>query len=912
MFNKIFLIVSLLLVIPLVGQESVSSVLPLYKGEINLRTTRIGDIGKKEEAKRGVYLKKQLAEISQRTQPDVEIQIRVSKKGLYVLGTEAYPVNMAKLERTDTTGLLTTYAYFQLGDSRRTKRIVYDRHKGGLQELGKFEITDKNQKLRIWLPNNLMLSTLQLKPFVAPIAPSEAVNYIPKIRPGTERPRLWVNKESLPVVRNRLLASENKKAWEKVKDIALKPYHVDFDPDIEMFYDENLEHVLAQKAFYYLMTEDDSVGKEVVALTANYLSVLEFGNVTYGDITRELGRAIYTGALVYDWCYALLDEETKTAMRADFKRLVRDMEIGWPPFYGLESIINGHGNEAQICRDMLSWSLAVYDEDPEPYKYVSYTILEQLVPMRKFEYQSPRHNQGIDYGGYRFGWEMHAVWLYYRMLGYSVFDDNIKNMTDYWLYMRTPDGKMMRDGDMFSVKYAQSDKFYWRNPQTMLLSYAFSGNRKVKGEFYRQGGLPNNPVLFLLLNDPDLKPDYDLAQLPLTKDFGPVLGAMVARTGWEQAHSSSDVIAEIKGGGYHFGNHQHADAGALQIYYRGIQVGDLGLYLSYGSPYDFNFNKRSIAHSMMLAVDPNEELLFRTKTNDGGTRFSQRFPKTPEEVQTDSWFNVGFVRSSAMGPESNRPSYSYYNMDLTAAYSSKMSSYSRGFLFLNLDRQDVPAAIILTDDMLVQDPAFKKYWQINTLNPPKEEGNSLVLTSELDGKIGKTYLDMLLPKQEDRTVKILKGKESSNVFGTEYKVNSNWPEAEGCRIMYSPKEARRDDKFLTVFQMVDGDADALEIVYKEFGHYYLVQLADKIVCISKGKELIEEAVEIMIPEDGEVKEVIFVGLKEGFWNVTNEKYGKNYNVIVDLNKNVLSFKTLGGHCGIRPGRSYQTSTGTGD
>src|SRR5690606_30768583 len=97
-----------------------------------------------------------------------------------------------------------------------------------------------------------------------------------------------------------------------------------------------------------------------------------------------------------------------------------------------------------ICRDMLSWSLAVYDEDPEPYKYVSYTILEQLVPMRKFEYQSPRHNQGIDYGGYRFGWEMHAVWLYYRMLGYSVFDDNIKNMTDYWLYMRTPDGKMLR------------------------------------------------------------------------------------------------------------------------------------------------------------------------------------------------------------------------------------------------------------------------------------------------------------------------------------------------------------------------------------------------------------------------------------------------------------------------------------
>ncbi len=816
------------------------------------------------------------------------------------------------MERRDTTGLFTTYAYFQLGDSRRTKRIVYDRHKGGRQELGKFEISDENQKLRIWLPNNLILSTLSLKPFSPPVAPVEAENYTPKIIPGKERPRLWVNSESLPVVRDRLLSSENRQAWEKVKDVALQPYSVDFDLNKEMFYDEKLEQVIEQKAFYYLMTEDASVGREVVGLTANYLSVLEFGNVTYGDITRELGRAIYTGALVYDWCYPLIDKETKTAMRADFKRLVRDMEIGWPPFYGLESIINGHGNEAQICRDMLSWSLAVYDEDPEPYKYVSYTILEHLVPMRKFEYQSPRHNQGIDYGGYRFGWEMHAVWLYYRMLGYSVFDDNIKNMTDYWLYMRTPDGKMLRDGDMFSVKYSQSDKFYWKNPQTMLLTYAFSGNRKVKGEFYKQGGLPNNPVLFLLLNDPNLKPDYDLGQLPLTKDFGLVLGSMVARTGWEQELGSNDVIAEIKGGGYHFGNHQHADAGALQIYYRGIQVGDLGLYLSYGSPYDFNFNKRSVSHSMMLAVDPNEELLFRTKTNDGGTRFSQRFPKTPEETLTDPWFNVGFVRSSATGPEVNRPSYSYYNMDLTAAYSSKMASYSRGFLFLNLDRQDVPAAIILTDDMLVQDPSFKKYWQINTLNAPIEDGNRLVLASELGGKVGKTYVDMLLPKQEDRTLKILKGKESSNVFGTEYTVNSNWPEAQGYRVMYSPKEASKDDRFLTVFQMVDGEANALKVDYKEFEHYYLLHLADKIVCISKGKELIGTPVELMIPKDGKEKEVILVGLKEGFWSVNRERPNKNYNVIVQLNKNVLSFRTLGGALTISPGRRYLASDGDGD
>lgn len=905
MLKRYILIVPFVLwALQMVGQESNSSVLSLHKGKINRKTAKIGMV---EGKKYGVHLKEDLEGADHRARPDVEVEIKAPGQGLYVLESEAYPMDRGLLEKEDTTGLLTTYAYFQLGNSRRTKRIVFDRYKAGRQELGKFALIEGEQKLKIWLPNNLNLSTITLKPYEAPVAPPEAKAYVPKVQPIGEHPRLWVNKENLSMVKGRLTSAENKEAWEKVKDRALEPYSFDFDLEKEIFYDEHLEQVIEQKAFYYLMTQDNAVGQEAVELVTNYLSVLEFGNVTYGDITREIGRSLYVGALVYDWCYPLIDTQTKATLRKEFKRLVLDMEIGWPPFHGLESIINGHGNEAQICRDMLSWSLAVYDEDPEPYKYISYTVLEQLVPMRKFEYQSPRHNQGIDYGGYRFGWEMHAVWLYYRMLGYSVFDDNIKNMTDYWLYMRTPDGNMLRDGDMFSVKYANSGEFYWKNPQTMLLCYAFSGNPLIKGEFYKQGALPNNPVLFLLLNDPSLEPEYGLEQLPLTKDFGPVLGSMVARTGWNQERNSNDVVAEIKGGGYHFGNHQHADAGALQIYYRGIQVGDLGLYLSYGSPYDFNFNKRSISHSMMLAMDPNEELLFRTKTNDGGTRFSQRFPTTPAETQTDPWFNVGFVRSSATGKNANNPSYSYYNIDLTAAYSSKMETYSRGFLFLNLERQDVPAAIILTDEMQVQDSTFKKYWQINTLNAPKEEQGQLVLNSELEGKVGKTYVNMVLPKQEDRDLQVLGGKESTHVFGTKYEVNSNWPEANGYRIIYAPKEERKRDRFLTIFQMVDGEENPLKVDFEEYDYYYLVRLADKIVYISKGKELIEESIAVDVPYGQGEKEVVFAGVQEGFWNVYGEKGDINFNCIVDEGRNTLSFTSKGGKFIVKPGRSYQAS-----
>jgi len=93
----------------------------------------------------------------------------------------------------------------------------------------------------------------------------------------------------LPVVRARLLSEENGPAWNKVKVSALAPYTFPTNEHQEIFYNEGLEHIIEQKAFYYLMTQDERVGREAVDLVSRYLSVLEFGNVTHGDITANWG-----------------------------------------------------------------------------------------------------------------------------------------------------------------------------------------------------------------------------------------------------------------------------------------------------------------------------------------------------------------------------------------------------------------------------------------------------------------------------------------------------------------------------------------------------------------------------------------------------------------------------------------------
>ncbi|RQP15618.1 MAG: hypothetical protein EAS52_14550, partial [Parapedobacter sp.] len=401
---------------------------------------------------------------------------------------------------------------------------------------------------------------------------------------------------------------------------------------------------------------------------------------------------------------------------------------------------------------------------------------------------------------------------------------------------------------------------------------------------------------------PALKAKSDLSGLPLTKDFGPVLGGMIARTGWDIDSTSNDVVAEIKGGGYHFGNHQHADAGALQLFYRGMQVGDLGLYLSYGPPYDFEFNKRSISHSMMLLHDPDEELRFRTRFRDGGSRFSQRFPRTPEEARTDRWFDYGSVISSDFGPSLLHPAYSYFDVDLTAAYSEKMVSYRRSFCFLDLDRTDVPAVVILADDMESADPDFKKYWQINTLNLPEQTAEGIVLHNKLAGKVGKTYVDMLVPRAADRTTTVLSGAKANSTFGQEFEVRSNRPEANGHRILVSPKAAQTRDHFLTVFQVVDGGAEPLPIGFEEQDGRYQLTVADRVVSMrADGGNTVGQFTVSVAGTGG--KQVLLAGLNPGFWQLTNAQGAVVVVHDVKPGKNTLAAELPAGIYTVSPGRS---------
>lgn len=864
--------------------------------EVNSKTCEFVTDSRLSE-KLGVTLKKGIDQAveGERDEPDLVFSVQAPIYGRYVVQSYAVTDSEgAELMKKATNKFESMFMRIQIDDQRPTKRVIYVPWNRPNQRIGLFTLTGNEQKIKIWLPRGIRLDFLQLRNYIPPKIPDAAVNYKPKIIPPSTHPRLWVTEESLPIVKKRLRTEEHKVHWEKVKQTALAPFDFDFDRDKEITFDAELEVAAEMKAFYYLMTGDERIGREAIDLMLAYLPLVEFGNLL--DITREIGRVIYIASEVYDWGYDLLSYDEKQLIIKNLMRLADEMEIGWPPFR--TGITNGHGNEAQVNRDLLAMSIAIYNEDPLPYQYVSFAILETLVPMRKFEYQSPRHSQGIHYASYRFAWELHAAWMFYRMTGTPVFDDNIKEVCKYWLYMRTPNGQMLRDGDGMIVDEMEKN-YYWKSPLVMFLMSSYASNPIIKGELLRQGGLSSAPVLYLLLNDPELKAEQSLEDLPLSIDFGPVLSSMIVRTGWNIGEQSDDVVAEIKGGGYHFGNHQHADAGSFQLFYRGFQLGDIGLYRFNGTPYDMGFNKRSISHSMMLAVDP-DETFYRSHVNDGGTRFNQRAPRTVEELKNDPQFHNGRVVSVSFGPSEQKPLFSYFSVDLSGAYSDKVLSYTRSFMFMNLENKKIPAIMIMTDDMLTSNKMFKKFWQINTRNKPQITYNGVVLQSRRGDDIGKTHVQMLIPGPENREIKIFSGLEANHVFGSKLEAPiSNHPDAMANRIMFSPKYANSKDRFLTVFQVVDGNNMPLPVTYEETRNSYVIHVADRIVCMSNSSNLIDQSFIIHVPEKGN-HQVILAGMKAGDWNIRDQQGTASKNVKVSQGKNTVYFEGKPGSYLIRP------------
>ncbi|MEF3310626.1 carbohydrate binding domain-containing protein [Paenibacillus sp. GYB004] len=669
-----------------------------------------------------------------------------------------------------------------------------------------------------------------------------------------------------------IYVSADGQSWKLIElGLGKPPGWLDPPPPGGINYSARTKQAIEFNAMKYLLRGDAASGRLAIEAIQNFMDTAVYGGL---DTFRPIGDTMFAAALVYDWCYPLLEPEDKTAIIAGLKRLAGRMSIGYPNIrYGA---INGHYSENQLMKDFLTAGAAIYDEDPEMYNLSAKRFFEEYVPARNFWYLSGMHHQGASYGfGVRYTPELWAQWLFDRMGHGSVFVPEQGDVILRGIYSRRPDGQMLVDGDT-GTGHNNAPGVYWKYTPALMLAASYYKDPYLLDEFKRQYTPGSDLLSEILFVEPEL-PAKPVGELPLTRYFGFPYGSMIARTGWDADGAggrSSDVVAEMKIGSYQFGNHQHFDSGGFQLYYKGGLAIDSGMYGGtngqYGSEHDRHYYKRTIAHNAMLVYDPADPQ-FGDWANDGGQRYIPSATGITDLLGKNNY--VSPVVGQQFGPDLHSPNFSYIKGDLTAAYSDKVQQYERSFVFLNLKDATHPAAMIVYDKVKASDPNFKKYWLLHSMEEPQVSGNTTTIVRSEGGYEGKLVNETLLPGPGGAVIEKVGGPgHEFDVFGANYpqatRSANHTIEAGAWRVQVSPAVSSETDRFLNVLQVMDNDGTApLQTGAIDSEKMVGAAIGDYAVLFSKAGVREQGTVAFAVYGGGE-RQYVVTDLASGTWKIS--------------------------------------------
>jgi hypothetical protein len=383
---------------------------------------------------------------------------------------------------------------------------------------------------------------------------------------------------------------------------------------------------------------------------------------------------------------------------------------------------------------------------------------------------------------------------------------------------------------------------------------------------------------------------------------------MMARTSWNDGISSDTALAEFKIGEYNFANHSHLDAGSFQLYYKGPLAIDSGVYEGnrggYGSSHDINYNKRSIAHNVMIVNNPSEKFTYQGQlvVNDGG----QRFPNGGNEAKNlndllQSGYQTGDIMANWIGTDMLKPEFTYLKGDLTKAYTSKIENYQRSFVFINLFDAKVPATLIVLDKVRSSTAEYSKKWLLHSITSPSVKNNKITIVNNKNGYNGKLTNECLYPIQGDFNINVVGGS------GKEFYVNGkNYPNTPSdssvepgvYRTEISPKTAKKDDIFLNVMQVTNANSSSYyNLTRIEQNQVLGVKISNRVVVFSKNSGTyggtFSESFKINSVGTESNLHYLITDLKQGTWDV----YCKGTlvkTVVIDTVNPVINFESAAG------------------
>ena len=480
---------------------------------------------------------------------------------------------------------------------------------------------------------------------------------------------------------------------------------------------------------------------------------------------------------------------------------------------------------------LMASSIATYGDLPEaelPMRWTTDYWINHVLPVwRQIMGRNGGWHEGGEYVGIGIGqaiYQLPAMWR--KATGQDLFaaEPGIRGFADFLVYRTRPDRTHMRWGDGGHFNKDSPDRVALALETRHRPAYSLYCPKPDTPSSWPWGPLGSNEFC-----DPEA-----VRELPLQKHFDG-LGMVIARSDW-----SPDATYLTFKAGDNFWSHSHLDQGAFTLFKGRALAIDSGFYAGYGSDHHLNYSYQSVAHNVVTVTDPQDKVPKppkkkqtepRTIANDGGQRRIGSGWGEPAPLDLAEWLDKGDTyRAASIEKYYDKDDLVVAVADVTPAYTNSKSGkgtfahrtfrvrkYWRTLIY---DRRN--DLVIVHDDVVSANPAFRKRSLIHTMAEPVVTGQHLTLDVPAPSKpktameqTGHMEVHVLFP--QDARIDLVGGKgREFFVDGRNYDPGGKFwkaisrrkrDPAEGgrWRVEISPPTENERDQFLMV--LVPGSRD---------------------------------------------------------------------------------------------------------
>ena len=560
-------------------------------------------------------------------------------------------------------------------------------------------------------------------------------------------------------------------------------------------------------ALDYQLTGNKLSGYRAIRELKNYLMTMDFRSIT-NDQCRNFGLVMYYSACIYDWCHDLLTSADKEQIVLAVQKKCCEgsndsgarMEVGFPP--SEQNAVSGHGCEYQILRDYLAFAIAIYDEYPGWWNYIAKRVYDEFVPVRNEWYEAGMVPQGASlYVRLRFTADLYSALLLKAATGENPYDDGMQQVlhTVYAYELsnkgmfQSGDDRTGDDGDAFK-KYGYAALLASHLYEDGTLRAQLENNKWSYSRFSNDGEFTYMASVgeYLICSASGVTAANDRhAGEPLILFNGGWLGQIIARDAW----SSTQAATLMKIGCRTAANHDHADAGQFQIWYKGMLAGDTGSYDVYGDDHFTYYHQATVAHNSILIK------------KGSGTYNVGNQKKPSESGGYDNWmtdtYKTGTVTGYAYGysdQAQNTPAYAYVAGNITPAYDDNRATEVTRRMLTVFDTADENEELyfFVFDNITATDGSYKKTFLLHIPNEPTISGKKVTVVNDLGGK-------MVLQNVfgGDTITKIGGANQNYKVNGYQLTPTNSGNDGYWGRVEISPNTGNATDQLLNVMYVCD-------------------------------------------------------------------------------------------------------------